>query len=66
MTYPELRAKDADNGADYSTINAAIKRAAEQYKDSYADFTDSVTTSGYVTYMDDEKISVVFQEETDE
>lgn len=61
VTYPELRAKDADNGADYSTVNAAIKRAAEQYKDSYADFTDSVTTSGYVTYMDDEKISVVFQ-----
>ncbi len=61
VTYPELRAKDADSTADYSAINAAVKRAAEQYSDSYVNFPDGITTSGYVTYMDDQEISVVFQ-----
>ena len=61
VTYPELRAKDADSTTDYSAINAAVKRAAEQYSDSYVNFPDGITTSGYVTYMDDQEISVVFQ-----
>lgn len=39
----------------------AVKRAAEQYSDSYVNFPDGITTSGYVTYMDDQEISVVFQ-----
>ena len=59
MTYPELR--DKEDGRSYDAINAAIKRAAEQYKDSYRSYPDGVTSSGYVTYMDEEKISVVFQ-----
>ncbi|SCH65199.1 Uncharacterised protein [uncultured Clostridium sp.] len=59
VTYPELR--DKEDGRSYDAINAAIKRAAEQYKDSYRSYPDGVTSSGYVTYMDEEKISVVFQ-----
>ena len=59
VTYPQLCARE--DGTDYSAINGAIRRAAEQYRDVYTSYPDGITTSGYVTYMDDEKISVVFQ-----
>ena len=60
VTYPELRAKE-EGGKDYSAINAAIKRASEQYQDSYTGYSDGITTTGYVTFMNETEISVVFQ-----
>ncbi len=33
-----------------------------KYQDTYKDYESGVSSSGYVTYMDEDKLSVVFQE----
>ena len=56
-TYPLLKGGD---GA-YDSINEEITGKALQYKEAYTDYSGGCSTYGYVTYMDESKISVVFQ-----
>ncbi len=56
-TYPVL----TGDGADYSAINSRITEMALQYRESYTDYPGGATTLGYVTYMDETQISIVFQ-----
>ncbi len=56
-TYPLLKGGD---GA-YDSINEEITGKALQYKEAYTDYPGGCSTYGYVTYMDESKISVVFQ-----
>ena len=56
-TYPLLKGGD---GA-YESINEEITGKALQYKEAYTDYPGGCSTYGYVTYMDESKISVVFQ-----
>ena len=56
-TYPLLKGGD---GA-YDSINEELTRKALQYKETYTDYPGGCSTYGYVTYMDESKISVVFQ-----
>ena len=65
MTIRNVKIKEDDYGLTVTMPRTKVPHA-EQYKDSYRSYPDGVTSSGYVTYMDEEKISVVFQEETDE
>lgn len=55
-TYPIL-----EGDADYSAVNDEITRAALEYRDTYREYTGGTSTLGYVTYMDEETISIVFQ-----
>ena len=55
-TYPLL-----SGDGDYQTVNERIREMALQYRDSYRDYAGGCTTLGYVTYMDETQISVVFQ-----
>lgn len=59
VSYPQLR--DKEDEKDYAGINKAIERSARQYCKSYSSYSDGITITSYVTYMDEEKISVVFQ-----
>ena len=56
-TYPLLKGGD---GA-YDSINEEITGKALQYKEAYTDYPGGCSTYGYVTYMDEEMISIVFQ-----
>ena len=56
-TYPLLKGGD---GA-YDSINEEITGKALQYKEAYTDYPGGCSSYGYVTYMDESKISVVFQ-----
>ena len=56
-TYPILESGETD----YSTVNSRIETAALEYKESYKDYPGGCSTLGYVTYMDETMISVVFQ-----
>ncbi len=56
-TYPLLTGGD---GA-YDAVNDTIAGKALEYKDTYSDYAGGCTTYGYVTYMDETRISVVFQ-----
>lgn len=58
-TYPCLTRED---GA-YDGINEQIRTEALQYQASYREYEGGCLSSGYVTYMDETKISVVFQHE---
>ena len=55
-TYPLL-----DGDGDYSAVNREITQAALEYRDSYQEYSGGTSTLGYVTYMDEEMISIVFQ-----
>ena len=56
-TYPLLKGGDGT----YDSINEEITGKALQYKEAYTDYPGGCSTYGYVTYMDESKISVVFQ-----
>ena len=56
-TYPLLKGGD---GA-YDSINEEITGKALQYKEAYTDYPGGCSSYGYVTYMDEEMISIVFQ-----
>lgn len=56
--YPVLTGEDTDK---LSRINEEIERMAFRYQDQMQEYPDGVSSSGYVTYMDEEKISVVFR-----
>ena len=55
-TYPLL-----DGDGDYSAVNREITQVALEYRDSYQEYSGGTSTLGYVTYMDEEMISIVFQ-----
>lgn len=59
-TYPVLEAAEGETG-NYDGINEAIRNAALIYKASFREHDGGANTYGYVTYMDEETISVVFQ-----
>ena len=56
-TYPVLE----DDERDYSAVNSRIEAAALEYKESYKDYPGGCSSLGYVTYMDETRISIVFQ-----
>lgn len=58
--YPVLVAAEKEAG-NYDAINDAIRELALQYRTSFRDYAGGASTYGYVTYMDEEKISVVFK-----
>ncbi len=57
--YPLLR--DSEDEHKYDSANAAIRQAAQEYREVYRDYEGGCSTYGYVTFMDEEKISIVFQ-----
>lgn len=54
--YPVLTGEDETK---FTAMSNAIKDLVCKYQDSYKDHESGVSSSGYVTYMDEEKISVV-------
>lgn len=56
-TYPLL---DGKEGA-YASINKLIEQKALEYRDTYTSYPGGCATYGYVTYMDEEMISIAFQ-----
>lgn len=59
--YPIL--KDEDEAHRFDAVNAAIREKAESYRDIYGDYSGGASTYGYVTYMDEELISIAFKHE---
>ena len=57
--YPRLDGE----GEEFETINSAITRKALEYKENYRSYPGGCSSYGYVTYMDEERISIVFQHE---
>ncbi len=57
-TYPIL---DREGFEEFDAVNEKIRQKAVSYRDSYKDYEGGVSTFGYVTMMDEEKISVVFK-----
>lgn len=57
-TYPLLEMEDA---GQLSQINDTIRERALAYRDSYKECESGISTFGYVTLMDEDKISVVFK-----
>lgn len=57
--YPLLR--NFEDEHKFDTANEAIQRAARSYRDTYREYQGGCSSYGYVTYMDEEKVSVVFQ-----
>lgn len=57
-TYPIL---EKDNSDAFNTVNEKIRQKAAAYRPSYKDYEGGVSTFGYVTLMDEEKISIVFK-----
>lgn len=57
-TYPILE----EDGSDaFKTINEKLRQEAVVYRETYKDYEGGVSTFGYITFMDEEKISVVFK-----
>ena len=56
--YPILT---GENASDYAVVNRKIQEMACAYQGVYQDYDYGVVSYGYVTYMDEEKISVVVQ-----
>lgn len=56
--YPVLSGEDE---AKFERMNRRIRELAHAYEDSYRDYGQGVTSYGYVTYMDEEKVSVVVE-----
>ena len=57
-TYPILEKDGTDR---FDGINEVLRNLALSYRDSYKDYDGGVSTFGYVTFMDEEKISVAFK-----
>lgn len=57
-TYPILEKEDS--GA-FDAINEEIRSEAVAYRASYKEYDGGISTFGYVTLMDEEKISIVFK-----
>lgn len=56
--YPVLTGEDTDK---LRNINAEIEKMACRYQDQMSEYPEGISSSAYVTYMDEEKISIVFQ-----
>lgn len=56
--YPVLIGEEAE---PYASMNKEIEEMVCEYENTYRDYNSGVTSYGYVTYMDEEKISVVVQ-----
>lgn len=54
--YPVLTGEDEGK---FSSMSDTIRNLICKYQDTYKDYESGVSSSGYVTYMDEEKISVV-------
>lgn len=59
-SYPVLTGKTPDK-EKLTSINATIEQIACEYQESYEDYDGGVLSYGFVTYMDEEKISVVIR-----
>lgn len=57
-SYPVLTGKEKEKLA---LANEKIEKIACEYKDHYEDYGEGVLSYGYVTYMDEDKISVVIR-----
>ena len=57
-TYPILDLEGADQ---FAKINDTIRELALAYRDSYKECESGISTFGYVTLMDEDKISIVFK-----
>lgn len=57
-TYPVLEMEDAPW---LTSVNETLRQAANTYRSTYKEFEGGVSTFGYVTLMDEDKISVVFK-----
>lgn len=57
-TYPIL---EMDGASQLNAINEHLRKEAITYRDSYKEYDGGVSSFGYVTLMDEEKISVVFK-----
>ncbi len=57
--YPVLRDEEGQEEEKFSSMNQKIRDMVCKYKDAYRDYASGISSSGYVTYMDEEKISVV-------
>ncbi|MDE7320109.1 MAG: hypothetical protein K2N46_10310 [Lachnospiraceae bacterium] len=57
--YPVLRDEEGQEEEKFSSMNQKIRDMVCKYKDKYRDYASGISSSGYVTYMDEEKISVV-------
>lgn len=45
----------------FSSINEEIRRIACEYEDDYQEYDEGILSYGYVTYMDEDKLSVVIR-----
>ena len=59
-TYPVLEPKEGASG-NYDAINEVIEKTALQYKRKFREYAGGTNTYSYVTYMDEEQISIAFQ-----
>lgn len=57
-SYPVLTGREEEKLA---SVNEEIRRIACEYQDRYEDYDGGVLSYGYVTYMDEDKISVVIR-----
>ncbi len=57
-TYPILEQEDTTK---FDAVNDTIRSIACRYRDIYWGYEEGISTFGYVTFMDEEKISVVFK-----
>lgn len=57
-SYPVLTGGEKEKLA---SANREIERIACEYKENYQDYAEGVLSYGYVTYMDEDKISVVIR-----
>lgn len=57
-TYPIL---EMEGSGQTESINATLRNLAGCYRDTYKEYEGGISTFGYVTLMDEEKISVVFK-----
>ena len=53
--------RDFEDEHKYDSANAAIREMAQSYRASYREYSGRCSTYSYVTYMDEEKVSVAFQ-----
>lgn len=57
-TYPIL---EMDAAPQLDAINETLRQEAVTYRDSYKEYDGGISSFGYVTLMDEEKISIVFK-----
>ncbi len=59
-TYPVLMPSEGAHG-NYDRINEMLKEAGLHYKNVFQNYSGGTNSYAYVTYMDEDKISVCFQ-----